>query len=110
MSIRQEKIQSLLKKELALIFQKESGSLFMNKFITVTHVRVTPDLANAKVFLSIMMSKDTKADLKMIDQHNWKVRKLLGEKVRNTMRIIPELTFKIDDSMDIAAEIDKLLK
>ena len=73
-------------------------------------MRITPDLANANVFLSIMASKDVKADLKMIDQNNWKVRKLLGERVGKTMRIIPILTFKIDDSLDLAAQIDELLK
>jgi len=110
MSIRQQKIQSLLKKELAIIFQQRSNTLFNGKFITVTHVRITPDLANAKVFLSIMASKDTTSDLKMINEQNWKVRKLLGERVGKTMRIIPELSFKIDDSLDIAAQIDELLK
>ncbi|MEZ7887379.1 MAG: 30S ribosome-binding factor RbfA [Flavobacteriales bacterium] len=110
MSIRQQKIQSLLRRELATIFQRESNILFNGRFITVTHVRITPDLANANVFLSIMASKDVKADLKMIDQNNWKVRKLLGERVGKTMRIIPILTFKIDDSLDLAAQIDELLK
>lgn len=110
MSIRQQKIQSLLRKELATIFQRESNNLFNGRFITVTHVRITPDLANANVYLSIMASKDVKADLKMIEEHNWKVRKLLGERVGKTMRIIPILTFKIDDSLDLAAQIDELLK
>lgn len=110
MTIRQQKIQTLLRKELAIIFQKQSQMLFNGKFITVTHVKVTPDFANATVFLSIMASKDKKSDLKMINEHNWKVRKLLGEKVGKTMRIIPILSFKIDDSLDIAAQIDELLK
>ncbi|MFK7758144.1 MAG: 30S ribosome-binding factor RbfA [Flavobacteriales bacterium] len=110
MSIRQQKIESLLKRELAIIFQRQSNMLFNGRFITVTHVRITPDLANANVYLSIMASKDPKADLKMINEHNWKVRKLLAEKVGKTMRIIPILSFKIDDSLDLAAQIDELLK
>ncbi len=110
MSIRQEKIQRLLLKELSIIFQKQSRVLFNGKFITVTEVRVTPDLGVAKVFLSILASKDTAADLKLINQHNWKVRKLLAEKLGKSLRIIPELLFKIDDSLDIAEEIDRLLK
>jgi len=110
MSIRQEKIQRLLLKELSIIFQKQSRILFNGKFITVTEVRVTPDLGVAKVFLSLLVSNDKKADLKMINEHNWKVRKLLAEKVGKSLRIIPELIFKIDDSLDIAEEIDRLLK
>jgi len=110
MSIRQEKIQRLLLKELSIIFQKQSRILFNGKFITVTEVRVTPDLGVAKVFLSLLASNDKHADLKMINQHNWKVRKLLAEKVGKSLRITPELIFKIDDSLDISEEIDRLLK
>ncbi len=110
MSIRQEKIQTLLLKELSIIFQRQSRVLFEGKFITVTEVRITPDLANAKVFLSFLASKDKKADLKMVNTHNWKVRKLLAEKVGKSMRIVPELTFRIDDTLDRTEEIDRLLK
>lgn len=110
MSIRQEKIQRLLLKELSIIFQQQSRILFNGKFITVSEVRVTPDLSVAKVFLSIMASKDKKADLKMINEYNWKVRKTLAQKVGKSLRITPELVFKIDDSLDISEELDRLLK
>lgn len=109
MSIRQEKIQRLLLKELSVIFQRQSRILFNGKFITVTTVRITPDLAHAKVYLSIMASKDKKSDLKMIEEHNWKIRKILAERVKKSLRITPELSFKIDDTLDLTEEIDRLL-
>jgi len=110
MSIRIQKIQALLTKELALIFQKQAGLLFGGRFITVTEVRVTPDLANATVFLSFLASKDKDGDLKLVNEHNWKIRKLLAAQVGKTMRIVPLLNFKIDNSLDRAAQIDELLK
>ena len=110
MSIRQEKIQRLLLKELSIIFQQQSSILFGGRFITVSAVKVTPDLSVAKVYLSFMASQDKKADLKAVNGYNWKVRKLLAEKVGKSLRIVPELFFKIDDSLDISQEIDRLLK
>jgi ribosome-binding factor A len=109
-SIRQQKISSLLKKELAIIFQKESQTLFGGRFITVTQVRVTPDLGLAKTYLSIMASKDKEADLKMIREQDWKIRKILAGKVGKQLRKMPELAFYIDDSLDYYEEIDSLLK
>ena len=109
-SIRQQKINSLLKKELALIFQKESQNLFGGRFITVTQVRITPDLGLAKTYLSIMASKDKDADLKMIREQDWKIRKLLAGVVGKQLRKMPELAFYIDDSLDYYEEIDSLLK
>lgn len=109
-SIRQQKISSLLKKELAIIFQKESSTLFGGRFITVTQVRVSPDLGLAKTYLSIMASKDKQADLKMIREQDWKIRKLLAAKVGKQLRKMPELAFYIDDSLDYYEEIDSLLK
>lgn len=109
-SIRQEKINSLLKRELALIFQQESRNLFNGMFITVTVVRVTPDLGVAKAYLSFMATKDKKAALETVREQTWKVRQLLGSKVGKQLRRVPELTFFIDDSLDYFDEIDRLLK
>lgn len=109
-TIRQQKINALLKRELAIIFQQESRNLFLGKFITVTQVRVTPDLGLAKVYVSIMTSMDKEADLKMIREQDWKVRKKLADVVGKQLRKMPELAFYIDDSLDYYEQIDSLLK
>jgi ribosome-binding factor A len=109
-SIRQQKINALLKRELAIIFQMESRNLFLGRFITVTQVRITPDMGLAKVYLSIMTSKDKEADLKMIREQGWMVRKKLAEVVGKQLRKMPELAFYIDDSLDYYEQIDSLLK
>jgi ribosome-binding factor A len=110
-SLRQQKVNKLLAKELAEIFRAESRSLFSGGFITVTGVRVSPDLSSAKVYLSIMGgTKDKEAIFKMIKDQTNVVRKKLGMIVGKQLRIVPELMFYIDDSLDYAMKIDALLK
>ncbi len=108
-SLRQQKVNKLLAKELAEIFRAEARSLFGGGFITVTTVRVSPDLSSAKVYLSIM-AKDKKAIFSLIEQQNNVIRKKLGLIVGKQLRIVPELAFFIDDSLDYAMKIDALLK
>ncbi|MFV0554026.1 MAG: 30S ribosome-binding factor RbfA [Mangrovibacterium sp.] len=109
-SQRQQKVGRLIQKELAEIFQRESRNLFMGKMISVTVVRVTPDLAEAKAYLSIFPSDQNKEVLKEIRIANPKIRGMLGRKVGKQIRIIPTLEFYIDDSLDYIDNIDNLLK
>ena len=109
-SIRQQKVASLLQKELAVIFQRESRNLFKGALITVTVVRVTPDLGFAKVYLSFFLTEDKDELLKNIRSHNSKIRYDLGKAVGKQLRIVPELQFYKDDSIDYAMNINELLK
>jgi len=110
-SLRQQKVNKLLAKELAEIFRSESRSLFGGGFITVTGVRVSPDLSSAKVYLSIMGgSKDKDTIFKMVKDQMNVIRKKLGLIIGKQLRIVPELMFFIDDSLDYAMKIDALLK
>lgn len=109
-SLRQQKVNKLLAKELAEIFRSESRSLFGGGFITVTTVRVSPDLSSAKVYLSIMGNKDKTVVFNLIENQNKVIRKQLGLIIGKQLRIVPELMFYIDDSLDYAMKIDALLK
>lgn len=109
-SLRQQKVNKLLAKELAEIFRSESRNLFGGGFITVTTVRVSPDLSSAKVYVSIMDNKDKKTVFKLIETNAKVIRKQLGLIVAKQLRIVPELMFFIDDSLDYAMKIDALLK
>ena len=109
-STRQQKINRLLQKELAEIFRKESRRLFKGKMISVTVARITPDLSLAKIYLSIFPSDDIREMLKEIRILNPKIRGILGKQIGKQVRIIPELEFYIDDSLDYIQHIDELLK
>lgn len=107
---RLKKVNKLLQKELGILFQQESKTLFQGAFITVTEVRCSPDLSYAKAFLSFFMVKDNKALLKLIDEQKSVIRNKIGQLIKNQIRVIPEFDFRIDDSLDRAMRIDELLK
>ncbi len=110
MSVRLDKISTLIQHELAIIFQRESRNLFEGAFITVTKVRITPDLSYAKVYLSFFTQGDKEPLLKQVQTQTSQIKRILGNTVKNQLRKIPDLSFFIDDSLDYADEIDKLLK
>lgn len=109
-STRQLKVARLLQKELGELFQRESGNLFNRAFITVTTVRVSADLSVAKVYLSIMVEKDREPTLKLVKSLSKEIRKRIGDKIKQQVRIIPNFEFFIDDSLDYAMKIESLLK
>ncbi len=109
-SVRQNKVNSLLQKEMAGIFLQEGRTLLPGALITVSAVRTSPDLGIAKVYLSLFPVKDKKAAIDHIKEHSHRLRGLLGMRVGKQMRIVPELLFYLDDSLDRAEAIDKLLK
>lgn len=109
-SQRQLKVSRLLQKELGEIFQRETRLLFGNALITVTQVRVSPDLGIAKVYVSLFNVPDTKILLKQIQENTKEIRTKLSNRVKKQVRIIPNLVFFLDDSLDYAMKIDELLK
>ena len=102
-------MERVIQKDLGEIFQRET-QLAPGKMVTVTVVRISPDLSLAKVYLSIFPGKEQEENLKRIKSRSGEVRKLLGDRVRNQLRIVPELSFYLDDSLNYAERIDELLK
>lgn len=109
-STRQKKVSKLIQKELADIFLRKGKEISPGKLISITIVRVSPDLSFARVFLSIYPATNQKEVLDSIKDHTSKIRFELGQKVRTQLRIVPEIAFFIDDSLDYIDNIDKLLK
>jgi len=109
-STRQLKYGRLIQKEMGDIFQREGFNYFGKAFVTVTGVRVSPDLGIAKIYVSIFGVKDVNVVMDQIAHHNKEIRHQLGNRIRHQARIIPELKFFLDDSLDYAEKIDKLLK
>lgn len=109
-STRQQRIAALLQKDLAEIFQKISQQIFKGTLITVTKVRISPDLGYAKVYLSLFPIKDKDEFLGTLKDHASEIRHELGQRTRHQMRKVPELNFFIDDSLDYEENIDRLLR
>jgi len=107
---RQQKIARLIQKDLGTIFQEQSRNHFSGSLITVTKVTVTKDLSLAKIYVSLFATKDKNALLEQIRTRTREVRRDLGTRERNQLRVIPDLQFFIDDSLDYIDNIDHLLK
>jgi ribosome-binding factor A len=107
---RQNKISRLLQKDLAEIFQREARDLMHGIMLSVTKVRISPDLSVARVYLSVFPSEKGKDVLFEIKQQQSRIRGLLGQRVGKQLRIVPQLDFFIDDSLDYIENIDRLLK
>ena len=105
---RLQKIERLLQKELGDIFQKQTQSMH-GVLVSVSVVRVSPDLSVAKAYLSIFPSAKGEELLKAIRANTKAIRYDLGQRVRLQLRKIPKLSFFIDDSLDYIEHIDSLL-
>lgn len=106
---RQNRISRLLQKELASIFQTQTR-IMHGVLVSVTRVKVSPDLSICTAYLSIFPSEKGDELLKNINANEKTIRYELGQRVHNQLRIIPELRFFIDDSLDYLERIDELLK
>lgn len=106
---RQNRIARLLQKELASIFQSQTRAIH-GMLVSVTRTKVSPDLGICTAYLSIFPSDKAEELLKNITANEKTIRYDLGQRVRNQLRIIPELRFFIDDSLDYIERIDELLK
>jgi len=107
---RQYKVSRLLQKELGEYFQREGSALCGGKMLTVTVVRISPDLGIAKVYLSIFPGDKAGETIQAISEKAGLVRSTIGNKLRNQLRHIPEFTFFLDDSLDYIDRIEGLLK
>lgn len=106
---RQNRIARLLQKELAQIFQSQTRMMH-GVMVSVTRARVSPDLSICTAYLSIFPSEKGEEIISNINKNEKTIRYELGTRIRNQVRIIPELRFFIDDSLDYIERIDELLK
>lgn len=110
---RLEKINRLIQKDLAEILRQKSSSEFLNAMISVTKVSVTNDLSLARVYVSVFsIDKQNSGQtiLSIVKRKKDLVRMLLGQKERFMLRVIPDLVFYLDDTLEYANRIDELLK
>lgn len=106
---RQAKISRLLQKELAQIFQSQTRMMH-GVMVSVTRVKISPDLSVCTAYLSVFPSEKGEEILNNVNANAKTIRYDLGQRIRNQVRIIPELRFFIDDSLDYIDRIDELLK
>ena len=109
-STRQLKVARELQRDLAEIIRRKGMAMFAGSLVTVSEVRISPDLSIAKVFVSIFPSDKAQQVLEILEDNKKAIRGELGRKVASQLRIVPEFSFMLDSSLDYAEHIDELLK
>lgn len=109
-SKRQQKFGRQIQKDLSDIFQKEFRELFGNAMVTVTDVKVSPDLSVARVYLSFLLADDVSQIMYSLSEKNKAIRNALANRICKQARIIPHLGFYLDDTAVYAAKIEALFE
>ena len=109
-STRQQKVARELQRDLAEIIRSKGMAAFGGAMVTVSEVRVSPDLSVAKVYVSIFPSDKQEAVMKLLEESNKALRGELGRQVAKQLRIVPELDFYLDTTLDYVEHIEELLK
>lgn len=109
-SKRQLKVAREIQRDLAEIIRSKGMAAFDGAMVTVSEVRISPDLSVAKVFVSIFPSEKQGQVMDLLSEQNRSIRGELGQKIGRQLRIVPELDFFLDTSLDYAAHIEELLR
>ncbi len=109
-STRQQKVSRELQRDLSEIIRSKGMAAFGGAMVTVSEVRISPDLSIAKVYVSIFPSAKQQEVMKMLEEDKKRLRGELGRQVAKQLRIVPELDFYLDTTLDYAEHIDELLK
>ncbi len=107
---RQKQVAGLLNKELSDIFQRLGLSMMDGGMVSISSVKVTPDLYEVRVYLSFFKVTDIFAALKKIEERGWEIKKELTARVRHQLRSMPTLTFYIDDTLDYVDKMEQIFK
>lgn len=107
---RQQKVGRLVQKEIGSLFLREASTMVYGAMVTVTKVRVSPDLSSAKVYLSVFPFEKNNYIMDRVKAGSGQLRLLLGRSVKTQLRIVPTLSFYLDDSIEYIERIDSLLK
>lgn len=107
---RQKQIAGLLNEEMNLIFQRLGLNMIEGGMVSISGVKVTPDLLEARFYLSFFQVKDIPAALQKIEDRHHEIKKELAAKVRHQLRSIPVLKFFYDDTLDHVFKMEELFK
>lgn len=107
---RQKQIAGLLNEEINLIFQKLGLSMIDGGMVSISSVKVTPDLLEARFYLSLFQVKDAEAAIKKIEERHHEIKRELAARVRHQLRSIPVLKFFKDDTLDHVFKMEEIFK
>src|SRR5687767_3482264 len=107
---RQKQIGGLLHQELSTLLQRLGLNMIDGGMISISSVKITPDLLEARVYLSLFKVADAKSTMKKIEERAWEIKKELAGSVKQQLRRIPELKFFHDDTLDHVFKMEELFR
>jgi len=107
---RQKQVAGLLKEEISVIFQKLGLSMTDGGMISIASVKITPDLFEARIYLSLFQVKDPAATMSKIQERSWEIKKELVSRVKSQLRSMPQLTFFQDDTLDYVFKMEEVFR
>ncbi len=107
---RQKQVGSLIQQELSTIFQYLGLNMINGALVSISTVRMTPDLLEARIYLSIYKAEDEKAVMAHIESKQGEIKRQLGNKLRHQLRRIPVLVFYLDDTLDHVFKMEEVFK
>lgn len=107
---RQKQIAGVINEEMNTIFQRMSLSMLEGGMVSISSVKVTPDLLEARIYLSLFQVKDKKAVMQKIEAKAWEIKKELAARIKHQVRRIPELKFYTDDTLDHVFKMEEIFK
>jgi ribosome-binding factor A len=107
---RQRQVAGAIQEEMNDIFRRLNLSMLDGGMVSISSVKVTPDLLEARIYLSLFQVKDTKATMKTIENRAWEIKKELADKMKHQLRRIPVLHFYLDDTLDYVFKMEEIFK
>jgi len=107
---RQKQISGLIQEEINFIFQRLGLNMINGGMVSISSVKITPDLLEARIYLSVFNSADNQKALAKVQERAWEIKKDLAARVKNQLRRIPELKFFLDDTLDNVFKMEELFK
>jgi len=107
---RQKQVSGLIQEEINIIFQRLGLNMIDGGMVSISSVKITPDLLEARIYMSVFNAKDNKLVLKKIEDRAWEIKKELAARIKHQLRRIPELKFFMDDTLDHVFKMEELFK
>jgi ribosome-binding factor A len=107
---RQRQVAGALQEELNDIFRRLGLGMIDSGMVSISSVKITPDLLEARIYLSLFQVKDPKAVMKTIESRAWEIKKELADRVKHQLRRIPVLHFYLDDTLDYVFKMEEIFK
>ena len=107
---RQKQVSALLLEEINKIFQKLGLNMIQGGMVSISSVKITPDLFEARIYLSFYQIPKPQEALKLIEDRAWEIKRDLVSSIRNQLRSMPQLTYYIDDSLEYVDKMETLFK